>query len=481
MPINNESHNPAPENHTLHPRLAYFVKIQKITLELALSITQYESSLLADMGLDRLLEAGRMTAEEILQMTKAEYEASSLSAPAMSYLVCKGRVAVQTARAMSRSAFESSLLANYVIHKLVVDRRLSADILLEMTPETYVKSSISKSRMLHLIKEDRISGTKAIALTLEEYNQSALSTDDIYYAVLNGALDAESALSIPKEEVESPVEYLQRLPSRTSIQNKRLELHYAFPGIRSDFIERIIFLEQKENRLPVDDRTLNLLYMQHARTRADMIADLEFTAYLLESDKEKLEQLYLEVICKIPFKGTPRNIAEIMNKTLSLQIEDEYDEQQQTRLTCGLEFSQSTTEQSFDRTLIPDYHVAFFARANQNSVSKMKRYLDTRIKSELIHYYLDINLTATAIRNTDTMQQYIEEKTTVLRSGILRFFVESRAPVFSRDTLDALITTLREKISTRKLTLNDREKITDLHAFIFSEPQMNRHASLSVN
>lgn len=277
-------------------------------------------------------------------------------------------------------------------------------------------------------------------------------------------MSAQRALSIPKRDADCPLEYLRALPNKTPEQLKRLELYRNYPHITPDCVEMIILLEAQQ-RTPIEDRKLNLLYRQYTPSRAMQIAEHEFKSYKSDENDAELENLYLQVICKLPYQEPPEGFAEILAKGSIIAMNARCEEHQASRFTCGLQVSQPSVAESINPSSASAFDAAFFARVDQIATLRTKKHIDFMLK-ELIEHYLNTNRVPVALRNTDSMKSYFELTTKSLRLGILRFFVDVRAPEFNSVSLKNLLTILREQISERKFTLNDKEKIADLHSYI---------------
>ena len=188
---------------------------------------------------------------------------------------------------------------------------------------------------------------------------------------------------------------------------------------------------------------------------------------LTEDEFLKLETLYWEKCLKIP-----ETTLEQMENLIELARRNSSDEISSS--TCGIVLrhesesvdNESDQERSINMT-------SFFAQTNRNLIKSMRIYLE-KTAEEITMLYLKLNSVPKKIQETDAMKSYIKDKTGLLRLGIVKYFSDNNTPDFNGENLKTLTDFLKDKISSRTLTLNDKDKIMNLTAFVSEHQQRPR-------
>lgn len=323
-----------------------------------------------------------------------------------------------------------------------------------------------------LVAHGKLSASDARAITFESFNASALSNIHIFHLVLDERISVEQAFAISIKEVENPIEYLNNRSTITPTQNRRLEIYTENPDIspydaelililenkvyctvseRKElallrdpatraYAQQILILETNPERSPKDERKLELLYLPHARAYAAHIAELEFKENKTTKVCEQLELLYLKVCCKIA-EYSPGIVA--------------YRRFQADRLSNSRECDFQTASPS----------VNFF---QQNNVSFAKETVERAIKKDIIEFYLIKHKVKKEYWNSVEMLEYLDKKLALFRHAILKYFVDYRAPEFNLVNLEIVIKAIQAKIQSQELTLNNENKLSNLHTLLNS-------------
>ena len=364
---------------------------------------------------------------------------------------------------------------------LVSEQILSPEIAAGISLNDVENSALSDPLIFSLVRSEIIPVEFALTIPKEMVALSAISNPCIYRLVEMGWMPPEYALATPKEEVEDPITYLQNIQVKSPKQIRKLALYENHLNITPINVEMIVLLEFSQQRMPSEDRLLQLLLNQQTRSYAfritlfefllphtdknlrelellydfnardysDEIANLEFLKERTIEQDIALESLYFRVCCKIPYESSAQQM-------LKKELEEEGIISDSLQRGCGsaLRFGPA----------VPSSLMAYgiFSTNNRTSIESLKAHIDRVIRKKVIPCYFEMNHVPANLKETESMHNYVNNKVALFRYGIVKYFTGSATPEFSDDNLNKVIEMLCEKIRSRELTLNCYDKIMNL-------------------
>ena len=385
-------------------------------------------------------------------------------------------------RGWSEEAFEYCHLNIYI---LVSKEILSPEAAIKISLNDFENSALSDPLIFSLVKDEVMPVELALTLPSVAVTLSAISNPSIYRLVEGCWMLPAYALAIPREEVEDPITYLQNIQYKSAKQLRKLALYENLLDITPKIVEMIVMLEFSENRMPRDDRLLQLLLNQqtrhyaftitifefflphtdknlrelellydvNARDYANEIAGLEFLKERTAEQDIALESLYLHVCCKIPYETFAQKM---LKKTLE---EEGVIQTESLQSGCGVELRFGP---AVPLSLTP---FGIFSTNSRASTESLKAHIDRAIRKTVIPCYFEVTHVPANLRGTEHMHNYVNIKVALLRYGIVKYFTSSTTPEFSDDNLNKLIEILCEKIRSKTLALNCYDEIMDLKTF----------------
>ena len=225
------------------------------------------------------------------------------------------------------------------------------------------------------------------------------------------------------------------------------------PSTRA-YAHKIVLLEIHPARGAMENRELELLLHPYARPYARKIVSLEFRS---KDGEAELETLYLKVCCKIPeeapnvaaLRGLLRGPGRMVHPSRACSVESGYSAQ-------------------------------FFSPINHDdALNRMRDHIDLLVDRQLVSHYLSISSVSMVARSTETMCAYTASKVKLLRFGLLKYFVSNQAPNFNDENLRAVVAAIRDRITSRELTLNHEEKILNLREFLHTSQPLSQNLAIS--
>lgn len=266
------------------------------------------------------------------------------------------------------------------------------------------------------------------------------------------------------------IAYLDGIPeeNRTPSEERQLRL---LLDLRTRYSAMaIIYLEDKKDKTPDEERQFELLLnplinYRDTTTKILMLENkLSGTGDISDNELQQLNDFYMKLILKEPTdtQSTQEYLTSIcMKKGIQNQLDS---------FSCSSDYHSASRE---DGGYSPTFFPSNFRR--KAAIKTIEQHI-TSSATKLVDYYLHCQAVSASYRTSKTMKDYIETKIKYLTFYLKKYFTHSSTPDFSQDALEALYQSLAEKISSRELTLSNKEVLLHLNRYI--TPTTPTHSSM---